>query len=494
MIFIKKVKKIEVYKNYINGKWVDSNNKKTFTSLNPANEEIIGRFQTSNKKDVDLAVKSAQNSYEGWSSTPAPKRAEILFEVARLLKKDKQSLGKLVTLEMGKVLKEALGDVQESIDIFEYMAGEGRRLFGHTTPSELMNKAAFTIRMPIGIVGLITPWNFPTAIPSWKLAPALICGNTVVFKPSSDTPLCAIELVKILEKAGVPKGVVNLVTGSAREVGEAIVKHPKIRGISFTGSKLTGEYIIKNAGLKKVGLELGGKNAIIVMDDADMDLALDGIIWGGFGTTGQRCTAASRVIVDNSIKEELNDKLISKAEKLRLGDGLKSSTDVGPLINKNAVEKTHYYTQVGKKEKAKLVLGGEPVKGKGFFYKPTIFTDVKENMRIAKEEIFGPTVSILSVKDIDEAIKVCNNIEYGLSSAIYTNDINKAFKAIEKIEAGLTYVNSSTIGSEVHLPFGGVKHTGHGRESGIEGVHEFSETKTVYIDYSGKLQKAQGIK
>ena len=494
MLFIKKVKKIEVYKNYINGKWVDSNNKKTFTSLNPANEEIIGRFQTSNKKDVDLAVKSAQNSYEGWSSTPAPKRAEILFEVARLLKKDKQSLGKLVTLEMGKVLKEALGDVQESIDIFEYMAGEGRRLFGHTTPSELRNKAAFTIRMPIGIVGLITPWNFPTAIPSWKLAPALVCGNTVVFKPSSDTPLCAIELVKILEKAGVPKGVVNLVTGSAREVGEAIVKHPKIRGISFTGSKLTGEYIIKNAGLKKVGLELGGKNAIIVMDDADMDLALDGIIWGGFGTTGQRCTAASRVIVDNSIKEELNDKLISKAEKLRLGDGLKSSTDVGPLINKNAVEKTHYYTQVGKKEKAKLVLGGEPVKGKGFFYKPTIFTDVNEKMRIAKEEIFGPVVSVLSVKDIDEAIKVCNNIEYGLSSAIYTNNINRAFKAVEKIEAGLTYVNSSTIGSEVHLPFGGVKHTGHGREAGIEGIHEFSETKTVYIDYSGKLQKTQGIK
>ena len=488
------MKKIEIYRNYINGKWVDSNSKKTFTSLNPANEEIIGRFQTSNKKDVDLAVKSAQNSYEGWSSTPAPKRAEILFEVARLLKKDKQSLGKLVTLEMGKVLKEALGDVQESIDIFEYMAGEGRRLFGHTTPSELKNKVAFTIRMPVGVVGLITPWNFPTAIPSWKLAPALVCGNTVVFKPSSDTPLCAIELVKILEKAGVPKGVVNLVTGSAREVGEAIVKHPKIRGISFTGSKLTGEYIIKNAGLKKVGLELGGKNAIIVMDDADMDLALDGIIWGGFGTTGQRCTAASRVIVDNSIKEELNDKLISKAEKLRLGDGLKSSTDVGPLINKNAVEKTHYYTQVGKKEKAKLVLGGEPVKGKGFFYKPTIFTDVKENMRIAKEEIFGPTVSILSVKDIDEAIKVCNNIEYGLSSAIYTNNINRAFKAVEKIEAGLTYVNSSTIGSEVHLPFGGVKHTGHGREAGIEGIHEFSETKTVYIDYSGKLQKTQGIK
>ena len=486
--------KIEAYKNYINGKWVSSNTKKNFTSLNPANENVLGKFQLSNKKDVDIAVKAAESAYEKWSSMPAPERAEILFEVARLLKKDKQRLGKIVTMEMGKVLKEALGDVQESIDIFEYMAGEGRRLFGHTTPSELKNKVAFTIRMPVGVVGLITPWNFPTAIPSWKLAPALICGNTVVFKPSSDTPLCAIELVKILEKAGATKGVINLVTGSAREVGEAIVKHPKIRGISFTGSKLTGESIVKNAGLKKVGLELGGKNAIIVMDDADIELALDGIIWGGFGTTGQRCTAASRVIVDNSIKEELNDKLISKAEKLRLGDGLKSSTDIGPLINKNAVEKTHYYTQVGKKEKAKLVLGGEPVKGKGFFYKPTIFTDVKENMRIAKEEIFGPTVSILSVKGIDEAIKVCNNIEYGLSSAVYTNNINRAFKAIEKIEAGLTYINSSTTGSEVHLPFGGVKHSGHGREAGIEGIHEFSETKTVYIDYSGKLQKAQGIK
>jgi len=426
-----------------------------------------------------LAVKSAENAYEEWSSTPAPERAEILFEIVRLLKKDKQRLGKLETIEMGKVLKEGLGDVQEAIDIFEYMAGEGRRLFGHTTPSELKNKAAYTIRMPVGVFGLITPWNFPVAIPAWKLAPALICGNTVVFKPSSDTPLCAVELVKILEKAGLPKGVVNLVTGSAKDTGEAIIKHPKIRGISFTGSKFTGEWIVKNAGLKKVGLELGGKNAIIVMDDADVEMALDGIIWGGFGTTGQRCTAASRVIVHEDIKDELNERLVSKTEKLKLGDGLKDSTDVGPLINKKAVEKAHYYTQVGKKEKAKLVTGGEAIKGKGFFYKPTVFTDVNEKMRIAKEEIFGPVVSVLSVKDINEAIKVCNNIEYGLSSAVYTNNINKAFKAIEKIEAGLTYINSSTIGSEVHLPFGGVKHTGHGREAGIEGLHEFSETKTA---------------
>ena len=485
--------KIEVYKNYIDGKWVSSNSKKTFSSLNPTNENAIGRFQLSNKRDIDLAVKSAEDSYWEWSSMPAPERAEILFEVVRLLKKDKQRLGKLETIEMGKVLKEGLGDVQEAIDIFEYMAGEGRRLFGHTTPSELKNKVAYTVRMPVGVFGLITPWNFPIAIPAWKLAPALICGNTVVFKPSSDTPLCAIELMKILEKSGLPKGVVNLITGSAKDTGEAIVKHPRIRGISFTGSKFTGEWIVKNAGLKKVGLELGGKNAIIVMDDADIEMALDGIIWGGFGTTGQRCTAASRVIAHEDIKNELNDKLISMTEKLKLGDGLKESTDIGPLVNKKAVEKTDYYVGVGKKEKAKLMCGGEQLKGKGFFYKPTIFTDVNEKMRIAKEEIFGPVVSVLSVKDIDEAIKVCNNIEYGLSSAIYTNDINKAFKAIEKIEAGLTYVNSSTIGSEVHLPFGGVKHTGHGRETGIEGLHEFSETKTVYIDYSGKLQKAQGI-
>jgi len=485
---------MKAYKQYIGGKWVSSDSRKKFVSLNPANEKPLASFSQGTKKDVDKAVRAAEKALPKWKATPAPRRGEILLEVAALLKKHKQRLGKLVTTEMGKILTEGLGDVQEAIDIFEYMAGEGRRLFGHTTPSELPNKVCYTIRQPLGVVGLITPWNFPTAIPSWKLAPALICGNTIVFKPSSDTPLCVFELVKIIEEAGVPKGVINIVTGSGSEVGTPLIKHPRIRGISFTGSKETGEFITKNAGLKKVGLELGGKNAIIVMDDADLDLAVEGILFGAFGTTGQRCTASSRVIVHKKVKTALESKLLKRTKKLRLGNGLKSSTDIGPLINKRAVEKTHKYTQIGKKEGARLLCGGEIIKGKGFFYKPTIFTNVKPSMRIAQEEIFGPSLSIITAKDLQDAMKICNNIKYGLSAAIYTNDITNAMLAINHLETGIVYINSSTIGAEVHLPFGGVKGTGHTREAGIEGIFEFSNTKTVYIDYSKKLQKAQGIK
>jgi|TARA_Y100000310_G_scaffold345160_1_gene462282 aldehyde dehydrogenase (NAD+) len=484
---------MKTYNNYINGKWIPSTSKKTFQSLNPFNEKSLGKFQLSNEKDVNLAIKSAKDSFQEWSSIPAPKRAEYLFEISRLLKKKKKRLGKILTIEMGKVLKEALGDVQEAIEVFEYMAGEGRRLLGHTTPSELKDKFCMTVRRPLGVVSLITPWNFPIAIPSWKLAPALICGNTMVIKPSSDTPLCAIELIKILHKAGIPKGVVNLVTGPGSTVGKKMITHQDVRGVSFTGNKGTGEFILKNAGIKKVGLELGGKNPIVVMDDANLDLVIEGVIWGAFGTTGQRCTAASRVIIHESIKEEFEDELLNKVEKLKLGSGLKKSTDIGPLINKSAVDKTHKYTKIGKKE-GTLLTGGYPVKGKGFFYKPTIFTDIKPNSRIVKEEIFGPSLAIVPIGDLKEAIKVANNIEYGLSSSIYTENIANSFKFIEKVESGITYINSSTIGAEVHLPFGGVKGTGNGtREAGIEGIHEFSETKSIYIDYSGKLQKAQGI-
>ncbi|MFH1592672.1 MAG: aldehyde dehydrogenase family protein [Candidatus Woesearchaeota archaeon] len=478
-------------KLYIGGKFVNSSSRKKFISLNPANERPFGRYQLGNKNDVDKAVQAAKKALPLWKKTPAPKRAEILFEVVRLLKKHKERLAKLEVLEMGKVYSEATGDVQEAIDVFEYMAGEGRRLFGYTTPSELKNKFCMTIRIPLGVVGLITPWNFPIAIPAWKLAPALICGNTCVLKPSSDTPGNAIELIKILEEAGLPKGVVNLVTGSAKDVGEPIVKHSGIQGLSFTGSVETGKFIVANAGLKKVGLELGGKNAIIVMEDADLNLAVDGIVWGGFGTTGQRCTAASRVIVHKKVKKELEERLLRRVKRLRLGSGLKRSTDVGPLINEKAVEKSEYYTQVGKKQRAKLLCGGERADMKGFFFKPTLFTNVKPKMRIAQEEIFGPVVSLIPVSGIGQAIRVCNGVSYGLSSAIYTKDIKNAMIAAQEIETGLTYINSSTIGSEVHLPFGGVKDTGNGREAGIEGIHEFSETKVIYIDYSGKLQKAQ---
>ncbi|MFH1444886.1 MAG: aldehyde dehydrogenase family protein [Nanoarchaeota archaeon] len=479
------------YKNFINGKWVKSSSGKTFESANPATNKKIGLFQLGNERDVNSAVGAADNAFGKWRDLPAPKRGEILLRAAQLLRKEKERLSQLVTKEMGKIISESRGDVQEAIDVAEYMAGEGRRLFGHTTKSELRDKFAMTIKRPIGVCGIISPWNFPIAIPAWKIMPALVCGNTVVFKPASDTPLCAIEFVKILIKAGVPAGVVNLVTGPGSSVGMFIVKNKKTKAVSFTGSKQTGELIVKEAGIKRIGLELGGKNGIIVMDDADLNLAVDGVLWGAFGTTGQRCTATSRVLVHKKVKKKFERKLLQCTKKLVLGNGLLPKTDVGPLINMSAVEKTHMYVDIGKFCGAKLLCGGEPAGKNGFFYKPTIFTNVTPDMRIAQEEIFGPVLSIIEIKNIDEAIDVMNGIEYGLSSAIYTENMKNAFEAINKIDSGLTYVNSSTIGSEVHLPFGGVKGTGNTREAGIEGINEFTETKTVYFDYSGRLQKAQ---
>jgi acyl-CoA reductase-like NAD-dependent aldehyde dehydrogenase len=477
------------YKMYIGGEWAGAET--DFETLNPATEKPIAYFPSGDAGHVDMAIGAARDALPKWSRLPPPKRGIILQKAAEILKSEKERLGRLVSTEMGKVLPEALGDVQEAIDTFEYFAAEGRRLYGNTTTSELRDKFCMTIRRPVGVVGLITPWNFPTAIPAWKLAPALICGNTVVFKPSSDTPLCAYEILKVLIRAGVPPGVVNFVTGPASSVGEAIVKHPGIEGLSFTGSKATGEWITKNAGLKKVGLELGGKNPIIVMDDAKLDLAVEGILWGAFGTTGQRCTATSRVIAHRKIKQKLLSALVTKARMLRLGPGIEKTSDVGPLINKAAQEKVNKYVGIGIAEGAKLLCGGNKPAGKGFFFKPTIFDGVTPDMRIAREEIFGPVLSVLEFDRLDDAIDIANSVEYGLSSSIYTGDVNNAFKAIERIDAGITYVNSSTIGAEVHLPFGGVKGTGHTREAGILGLDEFSNTKTVYVDYSGKLQKAQ---
>ena len=481
------------FKLFIDGRWVDSTSGEVFESDNPAHpDKILGIFQKGSKEDVVSAVEAAEKASSGWAETPAPKRGLVLLKAAQMLRENKEQLAKEMTLEMGKVIQESRGDVQEAIDITEYMAAEGRRLFGFTTPSELEKKLCMTIRMPIGICGLITPWNFPMAIPAWKITTALICGNAVVFKPSSDTPLSATRLVQILDKAGVPKGVLNMVTGSGDDVGMSIVRNQKIDAVSFTGSKDSGEYILREAGLKRVGLELGGKNGIIVMDDADLNLAVEGVIWGGYGTTGQRCTAASRVIVHEKIKDKFERLLVNRIRKLVVGDGTEPETDVGPLINKSAQEKSAKYVQIGKDEGANLLTGGRIPKREGFFFEPTLFTDCTESMRISQEEIFGPVVSLISVKNFDDAIDVINSVEYGLSSAIYTTDMDKACEAIMQIKAGLTYINSSTIGSEVHLPFGGVKHTGIGtREGGIEGINEFSEVKTVYIDYSGKLQKAQ---
>ncbi|MDO8628209.1 MAG: aldehyde dehydrogenase family protein [Nanoarchaeota archaeon] len=481
------------YQNFINGQWVTSRSKKTFTSINPANEKVLGKFQASNNQDVEQAVQAASNALPAWKNIPAPERAHYLTTIKELLKKNKQRLGTLIATEMGKIMKEALGDVQEAIDIFDYMAGEGRRLYGRTTPSELQNKTCYTQRKPYGIAGIITPWNFPLAIPAWKIAPALITGNTIVWKPSSDTPLCALELVELLHEAGLPKGVINLITGSGEDVGIPLIKHTKINVVSFTGHRDTGTTILREAGIKKVGLELGGKNAIIVMEDADLALAVDGILWGGYGTTGQRCTATSRIIAHQTISKELQEKLVKNITKLRLGPGTKTTTDVGPLINKAAQEKAEEYTNIGIKEGATLTCGGNKPKGKGYYYQPTLFTNVKPTMRIAQEEIFGPIVSLLTVKDLAEAINVCNNIDYGLSAAIYTKNINQAFQAINQLETGIIYVNAPTIGAEVHLPFGGTKKTGFTREAGWTGIEEFSEEQTIYIDYSERLQKAQGI-
>ena len=486
------------FQNLVGGAWVDAASGETFDSTSPADGDHIGTFPKSGADDVDRAVEAAREAFESWRLVPAPKRGELLFRFAQLLVEQKAELTDLMTHEMGKVKAEAGGDVQEAIDMSYYMGGEGRRLFGQTTPSELRDKFQMSVRMPIGVIGVITPWNFPIAIPSWKIAPALVAGNTVVFKPATDTPALGQRFVELLAEAGFPSGVVNIVHGGGGAVGDRLVRHPDVRVISLTGSRETGVTVLRNAaeGLKHVHLELGGKNAIIVMDDADLDLAVDGIVWSAFGTSGQRCTATSRVIVHESRYGELEQRLVERAEALRLGPGWEDETDVGPVINGAALEKIHSYTQIGIDEGAKLLTGGEVASdgdlGKGFYYRPTIFGGVDPEMRIAQEEIFGPTLSLISVADEAEAVRVSNGIRYGLSSSIFTRDVNRAFRAMRDLEAGITYVNAGTIGAEVHLPFGGVKETGNGhREAGQAALDVFTEWKSVYVDYSGTLQRAQ---
>jgi alpha-ketoglutaric semialdehyde dehydrogenase len=486
------------YKNYIAGEWVDAASGETFESTSPATGDAIGTFPRSAEEDVNQAVGAAKAAFEEWRLVPAPKRGEILFRFGQLMIDQKEDLAELMAHEMGKVLAEARGDVQEAIDMGFYMGGEGRRLFGQTTPSELRDKFQMSVRMPIGVIGVITPWNFPIAIPSWKILPALVAGNTVVFKPATDTPALGERFVELLVEAGLPAGVLNVVHGGGGEVGETLVRHPDVRVISLTGSRETGVAVLKAAaeGLKHVHLELGGKNAIIVLDDADLDLAVDGIIWSAFGTSGQRCTAASRVIVQRGIYDELQTKLVAAAERLRLGVGWEDDTDVGPVINERALVKIHSYTGIGKDEGAKLLTGGEVARddalGKGFYYRPTIFGDVEPGMRIAQEEIFGPTTALIPVDSFDGAITAANGVKYGLSSSIFTRDVNKAFRAMRDLDTGITYINAGTIGAEVHLPFGGTKDTGNGhREAGQAALDVFTEWKSIYVDYSGRLQKAQ---
>lgn len=485
------------YLNYIDGTWKPAKSGKTYESRNPADPaDLVGTFPSSEKSDVDEAVAVAKKAFDMWRLYPAPKRAEILYKAGQLFIERKEELAQELTREMGKVIAEARGDIQEVIDMVFYAAGEGRRMFGHTTPSELKNKFCMSVRVPLGPVGCITPWNFPMAIPSWKIAPALVCGNTVVFKPASDTPLVATRFVEIMIEAGLPKGVLNLVHGGGGAVGNAMLEHPDLKLISFTGSCEVGRHVNERCApsFKRVTLEMGGKNACIVMDDANLDLAVNGIIWGAFGTSGQRCTATSRIIVQKGIYPKLRDKLVEKAKSLKLGYGLDPGVDVGPVINEASLNKIASYIQIGQEEGATLLCGGQrdTAAGPGWFFQPTLFDNVKPNMRLAQEEIFGPVAAIIQVNDLKEAIEVANGIEFGLSTAIYTKNVNDAFSAMRDLDAGITYVNAPTIGAEVHLPFGGTKNTGNGhREAAETCLDVFTEWKALYVDYSDSLQRAQ---
>lgn len=488
----------KTFKNFIGGQWVAPSTGRYFENRNPADTtDLIGRFPESGKADIDAAVKSAQAGFERWSRTPAPLRGDVLRRVGDLLTARKEAIADAMTREMGKVLAETRGDVQEGIDTAYYAATEGRRLFGHTVPSELPQKWAMSVRRPIGPCGLIMPFNFPLAIPTWKAFPALLCGNSVIIKPSEDVPHSATLLVEILLEAGLPPEVVQLVHGGG-DAGAALVAHPQVPVISFTGSTDTGAKIGEVCGRmhKRLSLEMGGKNAQIVMDDADLDLALDGVLWGAFGTTGQRCTATSRLIVHRKVHDKLVTRLVDAAQELVLGDGRQGKTQVGPLIHEAAREKVERYVAIGQEEGAELACGGVRPRGsrtaKGFFYKPTVFTGVRKGSRLATEEIFGPVLSVIRVGSYEEAVKVNNEVKYGLSSAIYTRDVNRAFRAMEDLQNGITYVNAPTIGAEAHLPFGGVKQTGNGhREGGWEVFEFYSETKVNYVDFSGTLQRAQ---
>ncbi|HXX17897.1 MAG TPA: aldehyde dehydrogenase family protein [Candidatus Acidoferrum sp.] len=489
----------KTFKNYINGEWVEARGGKAIENRNPANrDELVGMFPASTAEDVRDAADAAQSAYKKWRLVPAPKRAEILFRAAEILIQRKEDYARDMTREMGKILSETRGDVQEAIDMTYLMAGEGRRQFGHVAPSELPNKFAMAVRASVGVAGMITPWNFPMAIPSWKVMPALVCGNTIVLKPAEDTPLSTYNLAHALAEAGLPPGVLNIVFGDGPGAGAPILENAGVNLVSFTGSTEVGRIVSQACAptFKKCHLEMGGKNIIVVMDDANLELAIEGAVWGGFGTTGQRCTAASRVAVQKGVYREFVDKYVERVKKLKVGDGLDGATQMGPCINEQQLKTVMSYVEIGKSEGAKLATGGHRLEtgshARGWFHEPTVFVDCTAKMRICQEEIFGPVVAVIPFGTFDEALEIANGVSYGLSASIYTRDVNKAFRAQRDLETGIVYVNAPTIGAEVHLPFGGTKNTGNGhREAGLAALDFYSEWKTLYVDYSDRLQRAQ---
>ena len=484
--------------NLIGGQWVPARSGGTFPNTNPANGELLGEFPDSGAEDVAAAVEAAQAAKPGWRLTPAPKRAEILFRLGALIAARKEELARAATREMGKILLETRGDIQEGIDMAFLAAGEGRRLYGVTTPSEMSDKWAMSVRAPVGVVAVITAWNFPFAVPTWKIFPALVAGNTVVFKPSELSPETGFHLARLLEQAGVPAGVFNLVHGGGERCGAPLVEHPGVDLVSFTGSNAVGTRIAEQCArrVKRISLEMGGKNAVIVMDDADLPLAAEALAWSAFGTTGQRCTACSRAIVHERIHSDLLQLVVQRAKALRIGDGLDPATEMGPIVSRRQLERVHGYVGVGAAEGAKVVAGGEPATegalAKGSFYRPTVLAGVTPRMRVAQEEIFGPVLAFLEVKSLEEAIEVNNRVPFGLSSSVFTADVRKAFQAMRDLETGIVYVNHGTTAAETHLPFGGVRGTGNGhREAGHTMLDAFTEWKSIYVDFSGRLQRAQ---
>lgn len=485
---------MDTYRNFIGGKWIESSSSKVSTNINPANTgDIIGEGRQATRGEARAAVEAAADAFHAWRKTPAPTRGKIVARAARLFEENKEELAQILTREEGKTISESRGELQRSINVAEFCAGESRRMNGETILSELPSNFAYTIKQPLGVVACVTPWNFPVAIPVWKIAPALVAGNTVVFKPATITPATAVRIVEIFEEAGIPPGVLNLILGSGSEAGDEIIGHPAVKAVSFTGSNGVGirlyEQVSRRGG--KCQCEMGGKNPVVILEDADMDLTVESTAQGAFGSSGQRCTATSRAIVVNEVADEFVDRIVKRAESMRLGDGIDPQTEMGPSVDESQFNTVLSYLNIGREDGAKLLCGGERATGngldKGYFVKPTVFDHVTPDMRIAREEIFGPVLSVLRVKNFEEAMQVANDTEFGLSSSIFTNDAARIFRFVDEIETGMTHINSPTTGGEAHIPFGGVKGTGIGdREQGSTALDFYTELKVVYVDYTGR--------